>query len=1102
MAMVYKIIVFNSNYVNEFDTGESSGDVLIPLEVEEAGLNKGCSLRIVLKENKWIAENNKDLRLFLEEKELSSFILEPGSFLKAKITGISKSLFILFLKQDENYLRFNKYHIHPCSELKVGSAIENEICYKSIGISKLHAKISTNEAGEVYLYCIKAGWIFVNGIAVHDDSVKVKFADEINILGLKIIILDRILLLNNPENKVICSCKPADGFVLPEKDITLFVKNGFFTKTPRLIRPLEKDAVEIEAPPPSIQMKSQPLILTIGPSMTMSLAMLVSLGIGIYSLSSSSGGNPLTIATSGIMAVSMLIGAIMWPMLIDRYQKKTWKKEEQIRVSVYTKYLGDLNDEILKRVEWNRNILHEIYPDPYKIVERFENGSRKVWERTFQDEDFLDIRIGLGVFRNIFNINIPKNKLSLINDPLRDGPKKIFESYVRVKEMPITIPFMSDKVVGVIGKRNERHEIIKNMLIQLAGLHSYDELKQAFICNETQSKEFEWVKNLPHTWSSNKAVRFFASNKEEAHEILSVIDEAARDREEEIREGQQKKLNLPYFVIFILDIGIIEDEPAMRYLVDSKNVLGISAVFIGESMGILPSGCQTIVHYDDSFCGIYRKCLKEEGEVPFKADKVEEKMISTFSTSVVQYNLKNFGGEQIIPSSLDFLSLFRVGKAEQLDVGSRWQESLPHKSLAAPIGVKAGGQLFSLNLHEKYHGPHGLVAGMTGSGKSEFIQAYILSMAINYHPHDVSFILIDYKGGGMANCFKGLPHVSGMITNLGGNQIRRSLISIDAEIKRRQRIFDIAGVKHIDEYQVLHKDYLKSGNRNKSSANIPLPHLVIISDEFAELKNQQPEFMDKLVSTARIGRSLGVHLILATQKPSGVVNDQIWSNSRFKICLKVMDKQDSQEMLKRPEAAAITLPGRCYVQIGYNEIFECVQSGYSGAPYSPEEEYIDPDTQKVILIDSCAKPLKSFSSKKVVQETKQTQLEAVVSYINNYARNNGVQPLKLWVEPLKDIIYLENIPGFKDSGFDGEKWKASGEWMHPIIGLVDDPENQKQYPLKLDIGNKGHVVLYGMPGTGKTTFLQTLIYSIACTYSRGSSFLYPRFWRENIRHLF
>ena len=181
------------------------------------------------------------------------------------------------------------------------------------------------------------------------------------------------------------------------------------------------------------------------------------------------------------------------------------------------------------------------------------------------------------------------------------------------------------------------------------------------------------------------------------------------------------------------------------------------------------------------------------------------------------------------------------------------------------------------------------MAGTTGSGKSETLQSYIASLAVNFHPYEVAFLLIDYKGGGMANLFADLPHLVGSITNLDVAQANRALVSIQAELKKRQRLFAEYDVNHINQYMKLFKEGV---------ATEPMPHLFLISDEFAELKTNQPDFMKELVSAARIGRSLGIHLILATQKPSGVVDDQIWSNSKFKIALKVQDVADSREIIK------------------------------------------------------------------------------------------------------------------------------------------------------------------------------------------------------------
>ncbi|SES16260.1 FtsK/SpoIIIE domain-containing protein, partial [Lachnobacterium bovis] len=335
-----------------------------------------------------------------------------------------------------------------------------------------------------------------------------------------------------------------------------------------------------------------------------------------------------------------------------------------------------------------------------------------------------------------------------------------------------------------------------------------------------------------------------------------------------------------------------------------------------------------------------------------------------------------------IPESVTFFDMYKVKKPQDFDSRNRWSQNQSHKTLAVPLGLRAEDDIVSLNLHEKAHGPHGLVAGTTGSGKSEIVQSYILSLALNFHPYEVGFLLIDYKGGGMANLFKNLPHLLGTITNLDKAESMRAMASIHSELLRRQQIFSECGVNHINGYNKLFKE---------GKVKEPLPHLFMISDEFAELKSEQPDFMAELVSTARIGRSLGIHLILATQKPSGVVDDQIWSNSRFKLCLKVADTNDSKEMLKTPDAASITQAGRAYLQVGNNEIYELFQSAWSGAKYDPNidanEEKSQKEDNRVYLINEKGQGElinKDLSSTGSDDENKTviTQLDATVNYLS------------------------------------------------------------------------------------------------------------------------
>lgn len=429
------------------------------------------------------------------------------------------------------------------------------------------------------------------------------------------------------------------------------------------------------------------------------------------------------------------------------------------------------------------------------------------------------------------------------------------------------------------------------------------------------------------------------------------------------------------------------------------------------------------------------------------------------------------------------LDLLDVGFVEELPVADSWRQSEPFRSLAVPIGVQAGGELLYLDLHERGHGPHGLMAGATGSGKSELIQSFIASLAVKFHPHEVAVLLIDYKGGGMANAFRDLPHQIGIITNLEGNLATRALIGLRSEYLRRQRIFDEVGVNAIDDYQRLYR-------RGKVSE--PLPHLAIIADEFAELIQNQPEFMAELVSGVRVGRSLGVHLILATQKPAGVVNDQIWGNTRFRLCLRVEQPEDSQEVLKRPDAAAIRRPGRAYFQVGMNEVFEAFQAAWGGASYDPMagRTRVGQNAIAEVELDGTRRRLWPRAEVKRAVVEGQTQLQEIVAYLHDVAESQGISALPgPCLPPLPETVVLDDVRSDTD-GWDGQSWRPTSEWLTPVVGLLDDPASQSQSPVRLPLGSEGHLAIFGAPGSGKTTYLQTLITSLTLDHSPQDLNLY------------
>src|SRR5699024_3407761 len=267
----------------------------------------------------------------------------------------------------------------------------------------------------------------------------------------------------------------------------------------------------------------------------------------------------------------------------------------------------------------------------------------------------------------------------------------------------------------------------------------------------------------------------------------------------------------------------------------------------------------------------------------------------------------------------------------------------------------------------------------------------------------------------------------------------------------------------------------------QGEASEPMPHLYLISDEFAELKSEQPDFMQELVSTARIGRSLGIHLILATQKPSGVVDEQIWSNSKFKLALKVQNQSDSKEVLKTPDAAEITLPGRSYLQVGNNEIYELFQSAWSGADYVPDkgdQEMVDTTIYAINDLGQyniLTEDLSGLDKKDEITSVP-TELDAVIDYIHDYTEAQEIEPLpRPWLPPLPERIIAQELEPIDFT----EAWEEPKQPLTVTIGMLDQPELQAQGPLTLDLTKDGHIGVFASPGYGKSTFLQTLVMNLA-----------------------
>ena len=1008
---------------------------------------------------------------YIDEQLCDSRTIENGDYIIFKNEKGEIAFRLLFIATANIKLGYKKVSIQNGINIFIGRDPVSDIAFSfSDRMSReKHAAIRIDDDGVLYVEDLKHSvGVYVNGVLTH--SKKLEIRDEVFIMGLSIINFGDFIAVR--DMAVSCKLPPLERFNVKESVVQPEAK--YFTRTPRILKSLDTDEIEIDAPPAPPAADKTPAILLMGPSITMAMVMLAS--VGVMATNAVRGGATTTVVTSGIMAVGMLLGAILWPTLLRSYQKRVRIAEEKNRHAKYTEYISGIEKILSAKSDRAVRLLNDNFsPPPEQLCRLLDDESSRLhlWERSFDDEDFLNVRLGVGQRAFDVKIKTPKQGFQLQEDELRTLPAQIANKYNILSGVPVTLDLMNSKVSGIIGSKSNVHSIIHKIILNLASLHSYDEVKIVIICPENESNYYEYAKNIPHVWSNDKKMRYFATNTDEVHFVFNAIDDIVKERENN-RDNENKTISAPCFVFIITDEALIESEALLRYIENPNNTVGVISLFAYGDITKLPKSCRTIIQIDDTRSGYYSKNRNDNKFIEFNLDTLNRNSIASFMDKLASLPVKIDVRSLSMPDRASFLQMYKAGNVAELEIDRRWNSNNSAKSLAAPVGLMAGNIPFSLDIHEAYHGCHGLVAGTTGSGKSEFLQAFILSLAINYSPKEIAFVLVDFKGGDMARPFMAkpavpaLPHLAATISNLSGNILYRALVSFDAEIKSRQRLFNesavILGVDKLD-INSYHR-YYKAGK-----LAVPLPHLVIIIDEFAQLKTQQPDFLTQLINVAQVGRSLGIHLILATQKPSGVVDPQIWSNSRFKVCLKVADKQDSMDMINRSDSAFIKNPGRCFIQVGYDEIYECVQSGYSGADYIPTRTYLPDDEITVQLTDNTATPIHSARLDLSFGKTDKTQLEAVVADIVALGVEKNLLVKPLWKDMLLEKIMLCDLD------------KGGKSLLQATVGLTDFVRTQEQKPLSIDFDKSGHIAVYGASGMGKTTFLQTLVYSLVCDYA-------------------
>ncbi|MCK1160256.1 type VII secretion protein EssC [Streptococcus uberis] len=977
-----------------------------------------------------IVISNEDDQLFYQVKGQKA-ILEQGT----EIEGI-----VFYIADEDTKV----YTPLDQTEVLIGSLKGYDITFTGQVPQFLLKRI-----GSVWALTLLKGSLYLNNhILTEANSLELGLGDELSFKEVTIKVFDyEIFVWGNQDYQSKLTEKNSSDF-------QYYPDYPDFHRSPRIIYRPSEEKKTVEAPPNEPNKPKDELIKLIVPPLVM---LTVSVVISIF--------RPRGIYILATMSMSLV--TVIFSVTGFFKNRKQFKLDLQERIDTYHEYLADKSIELneLAREQKQGQFYH--YPTVETLSKMAATYNHRIYEKTPLHFDFLYYRLGLGQVPTAYDIRYTQPERSGKKDPLEHEGYRLYEDNKTIDDMPI-VANLSHGPVGYIGPRGLVLEQLQLMVNQISFFHSYHDVQFITIVPEEEVDKWQWMRWLPHATLQGMNVRGFVYNQRSRDQVLNSLNQILKLRrtQREDKSAKEGTFFNPHYVVIVTDEKLILDHVIMEFFTEDPTDLGCSLIFVQDVMSSLSENIKTIINIKDRNVG---QLVMEEGELKeidfeldhFPDDYDKENLSRRLAPLNHLQNLKSS-----IPESVTFMEMYGAEEFSDLQVEERWASHAPYKSLSVPLGLRGQDDIVYLNLHEKAHGPHGLVAGTTGSGKSEIIQSYILSLAVNFHPHDVAFLLIDYKGGGMANLFKDLPHLLGTITNLDGAQSMRALVSINAELKRRQRLFSENDVNHINQYQKKYK---------LGEVLEPMPHLFLISDEFAELKSNQPEFMKELVSTARIGRSLGIHLILATQKPSGVVDDQIWSNSRFKLALKVADRGDSMEMLHTPDAAEITQAGRAYLQVGNNEVYELFQSAWSGADYQPEKDEQGIEDHTIYAINDLGQyeilndDLSGLDQAENIKEVP-TELDAIVENIQKLTKELGIADLpQPWLPPLNTQIAVTQLRQEESANL----W-AQAPSYNAVLGFMDIPSQQAQEVAYHDFEEDGHFAVFAGPSMGKSTTLQTV----------------------------
>ena len=879
-------------------------------------------------------------------------------------------------------------------------------------VSKLHARIVVSDVVEI----VDAG--SANGVYVGGGAIQraVLGAADVAVIGESVLKVTRLE-----------SVGPAgpSGVTIP------------FNRSPRIVAVHPSRRVEAPTPPEALSPARFPTIALIAP-----LVMGAVLFAATHSLLSL-----VFVALSPLL----MIGTYVDKRFTDRKRLATQTAEFRIAVDLLVDDLTRGQDEE------RRARLEEVS----STAEAFAGAvalSPLLWSRRPEHASFLTLRVGTGSAPSRTTLTMPPRGKSVTE--FWTELEGVRGRFADVTGVPVLVDLRAAGAVGVAGERALVDDIARGLVAQLVCMHSPAELVLTAVASSESSTRWDWLKWLPHVASAHSPLggHHLASSPAAGLALVTRLEELVATRR---AAGRSAEAPLPAVVLVVEDDAPVERGRLVR-LAEEGPTSGVHVLWCASSVEQLPAACRMFV--SAGFGMTARVGLVPDGAwTDVLCEPLDLRIAAQLGrrlAAVVDAGAPVLD-ESDVPRSVSYLALAGAEIAsDPTAVVERWREtcSIVDRTGGAPVRRQHDATLRALvgqgsdrefMLDLRTQGPHALVGGTTGAGKSEFLQTWVLGMAAAHSPDRVSFLFVDYKGGAaFADCVN-LPHAVGLVTDLSPHLVRRALTSLRAELRRREHLLNRKQAKDLLALERL------------GDPEAP-PALVIVVDEFAALAKDVPEFVDGVVDVAQRGRSLGLHLILATQRPAGVIKDNSRANTNLRIALRMADEHDSTDVLGSPLAAEFdpSVPGRGAVRTGPGRI-AMFQTGYAGGRFDSAP------VKAAVTLESLAfgpgepwdVPLDP-STGTGPDDTGPTDIARTVAAIAAAALLAGVPaPRRPWLPELAAVYDVAALGAQTDAQL--------------VLGVVDVPAHQEHRTLHYR-PDDGSIVVFGTGGSGKSTTLRTL----------------------------